>query len=160
MGKPMTKPKYKPGSVIDLGHKFGTKMPNRIKIVTAYIRDINKGWMYEVFSEMHNGPTFMSERMISERESKHISPCYKLDAIKDRYMNGYRFCGNYPDFIAHDKAQKMKDVEEISSVVLFHAVNGNGHSMDGYRGLWVRYNRPISNNGDIPSYNDDCIIIK
>jgi hypothetical protein len=159
MAKQMIIPKYTPGSVIDLGHKYGERMPNRIKIVTAYIRNVDKGWMYEVFSEMHNCAIFMSEKMIDKRISKHTSQCYNLQVIKDRYYNGYRFCGNYPDFIAKDKAQKMKDMEGISGVILSSAVDSNGNNMREYHGLWVKYRRPISDNGNI-QFDDECIVIK
>lgn len=161
MAKQMTIPKYAPGSVIDLGHKYGVQMPNRIKIATVYIKDVDKGgWMYEVFSEMHNGATFMSEAMITERLSKHTSPCYSRSDIKKRYADGYRFCGNYPEFVAKDKADKMKEMKEVAGVILYRGINPNGKKMEGYYGLWVKYNTPISDNGDISQFDEECIIVK
>jgi hypothetical protein len=156
----VTTPLYNPGSVIDLGHKFGEHMPNRIKINMVYQKENSPCWMYEVFSEMHNGATYLKEDDIAYRISQQTSSCYDLDIIKKRYKRGYRFCGNYGDFIAKSKAEKMKDMKEISSIVLYPAIDKNGKKMkkDMY-GLWVKYNTSISNTGFVEC-EDEGIIIK
>lgn len=155
----VTIPLYNPGSVIDLGHKFGERMPNRIKINMVYQKDGSPCWMYEVLSEMHNGATYLKEDDITEKLSRQTSACYKLDIIKNRYKRGYRFCGNYGDFIARDKAEKMKDMKEILSIILYPAIDKSGKKMkkDMY-GLWVKYNTSISDTGVVE--HDDGIIIK
>jgi hypothetical protein len=145
----ITAPKYCPGSVVDLGHKYGEQMPNRIKIDAVYRKENSNSWMYWVFSEMHNNYTYMSEGMINHRLVDGAIIDDMPAEYKKRYSKGYRFCGHYPNFIAQDKAIKMRDEKEIASVILHPAIDDNGNEIYDYYGLWIKYGVVVYDNGNI-----------
>jgi hypothetical protein len=162
----MTIPVYCPGSIIDIGHKYGEQMPNRIVIDAVYQKKRSNGWLYWVFSEMHNNYTYMSESMIDHRVVGGCDVNEYPKEYRNRYKKGYRFCGDYPNFIAQDKAIKMRDQKEIVSVVLYPSLDRDGGKLRDYYGLWIKYNTTIYDDGTIYSYNkpisapDRPIVIK
>jgi hypothetical protein len=138
----MNAPKYDIGSVIDL--RFSNdEMPDRIYIKMAYIKDITKGWYYEVVSEKRNGVAYMSEADINRLISKKNKPCYDNAIIKQLYEDGFRFCGNNKKDTAISRANSMKNALYIKHIILAEALDRNGNPIPNYLGLWVQYNTTI-----------------
>lgn len=153
----MTKPKYCIGQIIDLSHrKCDDKLPNRIYISMIYMKDGSKQWMYKVMSEK-GGLGVVSEDWITKRKSSRKSKCYKHGVVISMYSRGFRFCGNYSDSDVKDIALGIKSAEYIKNIVLFDAIDKDGNTLDGYKGIWIRYNINIGSDDFI---NDACTVIK
>lgn len=157
----LEKPKYAPGDVIDLSYKMFSTLPNRIYIQAVYCRIHDSEWMYSVLNEATGAVIPMNEGFINERITKHKSPVYKTELIKGLINDGYRFAGNFPDWIAEKKAKKIAYIDTIHSILLYNALDPNGNPMDGYKGIWVKYTTVIHDNGNTSNGDlDDVIKIK
>ena len=154
--KAVTKPKYNVGQIIDLSYrKCNDKLPDRIYISMIYMKDGSEQWMYKVMSEK-GGLGAVSEDWITKRKSSKKSKCYKHSVVVSIYSRGFRFCGNYPDSDVKGITSSIKSAEYVKNIVLFDAIDRDGNILDGYKGIWVRYDINIGSD----FIDDSCIIIK
>lgn len=156
-------PMFAPADIIDLSYKRIEALPNRIRIMAVYLRESDGEWHYQAICETTGDNIVMSESFISERMANHQCNIYHIEPIKSLYASGYRWAGNYPDFIAEDKAKKLIPLDNIRDIKLHTAFDTTGGAITGCLGIWIRYTTVINNNGTITvmgTKGNEEIIIK
>jgi len=136
-------PKYSIGQVIDLSYKYGG-LPNRILINAIFIRKQDKQWMYKILLENIDKETIMSESFIKYREINKSANIYHNNIIKQRYINGWRWCGNYEESIALNNSKIISTRNNVEGVRLYPAINYKGDFIENQYGLWVKYFNSIN----------------
>lgn len=163
MGKITSLPKFMPGQVIDISYR-GDGLPDRLMIVSVFIRQQDTQWMYSCIKES-TGETITAEQsVIIDRMSDKGAKVYRTREIITMYGDGWRFCGNFKKSCAHAIAGKNADNPIIKNIILKPALNGNGDLLPNHYGAWIRYHNMISDDGKFISganaQNDDIIVIK
>lgn len=144
-------PLYAPCDVIDLGHKTFTTLPNRLYIKAVFLRRDDKCWMYQALNEATGEDRVFDEDFIKSRKSDKTAKVYNNKGIKARLAQGYRFCGNYADFIARDKGKTLAAMETIDSIILMPALDRYGRPIKDESGLWIKYATVINDDGTVVS---------
>lgn len=155
-------PKYMPGQVIDLSYKH-KGLPNRLLIKTAFIREHDDQWMYEVFLENIGEVTTLNEEFISANMTNKATQVYKCAEIINLYNGGWRFCGNHKRSLAHSVASKSAVNRYIKNIILRPALDSKGCLQNDYYGMWIKYNTIINDDGTVITSDcedRDTIIIK
>lgn len=151
----LNKPRFAPADVIDLSYRHLEALPNRLIIRMVYMKVDSCEWMYDTITETSGDckSVQMKESFIVDRMCNKFATAYKDPFVIKMYEEGYRWAGNFPTFIATDKAKKLIPLDNISSIMLYDAVRSTGGKMNDYLGIWVKYNTTIGNNGTITTRN-------
>jgi hypothetical protein len=152
-------PKFIPGQVIDLSYKHGG-LPNRIKIAQVMLSSVEAGYTYNVALESTKEITNMNEQFILDRACHKGAPVYSLDTIRKRYERGWRFCGNYYDGVAVDKAKDIAKSHQVAHVRITEAYYPDGNFVYGQCAVWLQYKNPIADEGDSVDINSGKFFTK
>jgi hypothetical protein len=143
-------PKYGIGEVVDISFKNGG-LPNRVLILGIHMNSEDNGWMYDVKSEAFDDNIVMAETVMKKFEANQWSKVGKMQVIIDRYLDGWRYCGNYSEETAKANGQMLSENNNIKNIKLFPAVDTNGLPVSGEYGLWIRYHNTIGGDGSMIS---------
>lgn len=148
MKKITSLPKYALGQIIDLSYKHGG-MPNRILVLTVFIREQDSQWQYEVLMENTGEKATVSEEFITSRRSAKSSGVYRNPDVVKRIEEGWRFCGNFEEAAAQANAKCIAENEGIANVRLYPALSYNNTYLNGQFGIWIRYVNTIYDDGRV-----------
>lgn len=155
-------PKFIPGQVIDLSYKSGN-FPVRVLVQSVRMSIRDKVWMYDIYLESTKNIETVSEKFLTDNMTNKKSKVYNCDEIIKLYADGWRFCGNFSENIAHETASKFATNRLIRNIILKPALNYYGSSMTGKYGIWIRYYNIINNDGTISNVDEnsrEIIVIK